>query len=97
MKVTEKCDMYSFGVLALEVFKGKHPGDFISSLLTPGVENVQLRDLLDQRLSPPSPQVEEVVMWIIKLAIACLHSNPQSRPSMHRVSQQLANKIIPQR
>ncbi|KAG5552617.1 hypothetical protein RHGRI_010640 [Rhododendron griersonianum] len=72
MKVTEKCDMYSFGVLALE-------------------------DLLDQRLSPPSPQVEEVVMWIIKLAIACLHSNPQSRPSMHRVSQQLANKIIPQR
>ncbi|KAI8558917.1 hypothetical protein RHMOL_Rhmol04G0133400 [Rhododendron molle] len=95
MKVTEKCDVYSFGVLALEVIKGKHPGDFVSSLLTPGVENVQLRDVLDQLLLPPSPQVEEVVMWIIRLAIACLHSNPQSRPSMHIVSQQLSTKIIP--
>ncbi|PON61565.1 Tyrosine-protein kinase, partial [Parasponia andersonii] len=32
MKVTEKCDVYSFGVLTLEVMMGKQPGDFISSL-----------------------------------------------------------------
>ncbi|MFQ6630695.1 hypothetical protein Gotur_008570, partial [Gossypium turneri] len=25
--VTEKCDVYSFGVLALEILMGKHPGD----------------------------------------------------------------------
>ncbi|XP_028117890.1 MDIS1-interacting receptor like kinase 2-like [Camellia sinensis] len=59
-KVTEKCDVYSFGVLALEVIKGKHPGDFIMSLLTPAVENIQLKDVLDQHLSPPSPEVDEV-------------------------------------
>ncbi|KAF3457517.1 hypothetical protein FNV43_RR02175 [Rhamnella rubrinervis] len=28
----EKCDMYSFGVVALEVIVGKYPGDLISSL-----------------------------------------------------------------
>ncbi|KAL3504512.1 hypothetical protein ACH5RR_034353 [Cinchona calisaya] len=33
MKVNEKCDFYSFGVLTLEVIMGKHPGDFISSML----------------------------------------------------------------
>ncbi|XP_028087304.1 MDIS1-interacting receptor like kinase 2-like [Camellia sinensis] len=61
MKVTEKCDIYSFGVLALEVIKGKHPGDFITSLLTAAVENIKLKVVLDQRLSPPSPEVEEIV------------------------------------
>ncbi|XP_027166024.1 MDIS1-interacting receptor like kinase 2-like [Coffea eugenioides] len=31
MKVTEKCDVYSFGVLTMEVMKGKHPGDLIAT------------------------------------------------------------------
>ncbi|KAK9019255.1 hypothetical protein V6N11_053781 [Hibiscus sabdariffa] len=29
MVVTEKCDVYSFGVLALEILMGKHPGELL--------------------------------------------------------------------
>ncbi|KAI5397286.1 hypothetical protein KIW84_063197, partial [Lathyrus oleraceus] len=32
MEVSEKCDVYSFGVLILEIVFGKHPGDFVSTM-----------------------------------------------------------------
>ncbi|KAG2675620.1 hypothetical protein I3760_12G013800 [Carya illinoinensis] len=55
MKVTEKCDVYSFGVLALEILMGKHPGDFICSLSSPSaMKNIKLKDVLDRRLPFPN-------------------------------------------
>ncbi|XP_044478465.1 MDIS1-interacting receptor like kinase 2-like [Mangifera indica] len=90
MEVTEKCDVYSFGVIAMEVIKGKHPGDIISSLLSHLTsENMLVKDILDQRLPLPPHEVEEQVMTIVKLATACLHADPRSRPSMHMISQML--------
>ena len=32
MQVSDKCNVYSFGVVALEVMMGRHPGDMLESL-----------------------------------------------------------------
>ncbi|KAG6698949.1 hypothetical protein I3842_08G045500 [Carya illinoinensis] len=90
-KVTEKCDVYSFGVLTLEVIKGNHPGDFISSLSSPSAkENIQLKDVLDQRLPSPTLEVEDELQTVVKLATECLNVHPQSRPTMRMISQVLS-------
>ncbi|XP_050376473.1 MDIS1-interacting receptor like kinase 2-like [Argentina anserina] len=92
MKVTEKCDVYSFGVLALEVLMGMQLGDLVSSIPNPSAnENTSLIDLLDQRLPPPTADVEDELITIARLAIQCRHSHPQSRPTMQMVSQVLSS------
>ncbi|XP_030454848.1 MDIS1-interacting receptor like kinase 2-like [Syzygium oleosum] len=90
--VTEKCDVYGFGVIAMEVIMGKHPGDLISisgpssSSLAKIGSDFLLQDVLDRRLSPPMGRDAEDVVSIAKLALGCLQVDPRRRPSMKGVS-----------
>ncbi|KAJ6745175.1 PROTEIN TIC110 CHLOROPLASTIC [Salix purpurea] len=105
MKVTEKCDVYSFGVVTMEVLMGRHPGDLIStlsshassssSLISPISQQTLLKDVLDQRISFPKNRAAEGVVQIMKIALACLHPNPHSRPAMGNISSELATKWPP--
>ncbi|RZB59878.1 MDIS1-interacting receptor like kinase 2 [Glycine soja] len=97
MEVNEKCDVYSFGVLALEILIGKHPGDVISSLLgsSPStlvastLDHMALMDKLDQRLPHPTKPIGKEVASIAKIAMACLTESPRSRPTMEQVANEL--------
>ncbi|KAL7609716.1 hypothetical protein Lser_V15G11862 [Lactuca serriola] len=82
MVVTEKCDVYSFGIVALEVMMGKHPGE----LPTLSADYLVLSSVGDSRIPCPSAQVEKKVNLVLNLSRACLNSNPQERPAMHQVS-----------
>lgn len=104
MEVNEKCDVYSFGVLALEVIMGKHPGDLISSLSTSSsssstppsnVLGLLMKNIVDQRLAAPGKQLAEEVVCVVKLAFACLRLIPQSRPTIRQVSLQLSKQMQP--
>jgi serine/threonine protein kinase len=103
MKVHEKCDVFSFGVLTLEVMMGKHPGDFISSLMfsastsssSPTGCNTLLKDVLDQRLPPPENELADGVALVAKLAFACLQTDPHHRPTMRQVSTELTTRWPP--
>ncbi|ESR55287.1 hypothetical protein CICLE_v10023511mg [Citrus x clementina] len=90
MKVTEKCDVYSFGVLALEVIKGDHPRDFISSISSSSSNrNISLNEILDPRLPTPPQNVQDELISIVEVAFLCLNESPESRPPMHTVCQLL--------
>ncbi|KAK3436700.1 hypothetical protein EUGRSUZ_C01534 [Eucalyptus grandis] len=90
----EKCDVYSFGVIALEIIMGKHPGYHISrecSSSTQSESPIMLKDVLDHRLSPSRLCLRDAqnVVLIAKLAFTCLQADPWLRPTMGRVSRQL--------
>jgi serine/threonine protein kinase len=68
-RVTEKCDIYSFGILALELFMGHHPGDFISSMAK---KSTQLEDFLDIRLSLPEAEIVNEIFKVIVVAVRCI-------------------------
>ena len=103
MKVDEKCDVYSFGVLTLEVMMGKHPGVLSSSLMfsastsssSPTGHNTLLKDVLDQRLPPPENELADGVAHVAKLAFACLQTDPNYRPTMRQVSTELTTRWPP--
>ena len=82
MKATEKCDVYSFVILTLEIIRGRHPGDLIDVLMSQKQGNIELKELLDQRLAYPSPENEKILVSILKIARSCLEVDPKSRPTM---------------
>ena len=92
MKVTEKCDIYSYGVVLLELLTGKTPvqpldqgGDLVNwvknyirtNSLTPG--------LLDARLNLQDRSIVDHMITVMKLALLCINMSPFDRPSMREV------------
>ncbi|KAL6620424.1 hypothetical protein ACP70R_035563 [Stipagrostis hirtigluma subsp. patula] len=86
-KVTEKCDVYGFGVLILEILTGRRPVEYLeddvvvlSDLVRGALEEGRLDDCMDPRLSGEF-SMEEATL-IIKLGLVCTSQLPSQRPDM---------------
>lgn len=103
LRVNEKCDIYGFGILILELVTGRRPVEY-------GEDNVVIlsdhaRVLLEQgnALDCVDPSMEEYpedeVLPVLKLALVCTSQIPSSRPSMAEVVQilQVIKTPVPQR
>ncbi|KAK3413356.1 hypothetical protein EUGRSUZ_I01922 [Eucalyptus grandis] len=94
--VNEKCDVYSFGVVAMETIMGEHPGDILLMLLTSYGEDIVLYKILDPRLPfPRTNSIAKTIVLIVSLALACLSTNPKSRPTMKQVSEAFLAQKLP--
>lgn len=100
--MNEKCDVYSFGAVTLEILAGRHPGDLISCLSSSSSSSDQtpayhdqgvVVDVLDQCLSPPTDREAGNVVRLAKIAFACLNGTPQSCPTMEHVAHKLSSQI----
>ncbi|KAI3746855.1 hypothetical protein L6452_09297 [Arctium lappa] len=93
MKITEKSDVYSYGVVILEVLTGKQP---IDPTIPDGLHVVDWvrqkkggREVVDPSLlSRPESDIEEMIQ-ALGVALLCVNSTPEERPTMKDVAAML--------
>ncbi|KAK4486261.1 hypothetical protein RD792_008931 [Penstemon davidsonii] len=98
-RATEKTDVYSFGVLVLEIVSGKRPTD--ASFIEKGLNIVGWLNYLvteNRQREIVDPQCEGVQVEsldaLLSIAIQCVSSGPEDRPTMHRVVQILESEVM---
>ncbi|KAG5232699.1 clavata1 receptor kinase family protein [Salix suchowensis] len=93
LKVDEKSDIYSFGVVLLELLTGKMPLDPAFEESVDIVEwvrrkirnNRALEEALDHSIAGQCKHVQEEMLLVLRIAILCTAKLPKDRPSMRDV------------
>ncbi|KAL8201263.1 hypothetical protein R6Q57_012602 [Mikania cordata] len=98
-RATEKTDVYSFGVLMLEVVSRKRPTD--ASFIEKGLNIVgwlnylvtedRQHEIVDCNCEGVRP---ETLDPLLSVAIQCVSSCPEDRPTMHKVVKTLESEVM---
>ena len=91
LKVDEKIDIYSYGVVLLELLTGKRPldPDFGESIDIVGwirrkIDNKSPEEALDPSVGN-CRHVQEEMLLVLRIALLCTAKVPKDRPSMRDV------------
>lgn len=92
MKVDEKIDIYSYGVVLLELLTGKQPldpefgesVDIVEWIRKKIRDNRPLEEALDNSVGN-CKHVQEEMLLVLRIALLCTAKLPKERPSMRDV------------
>ncbi|TKY48066.1 PTI tyrosine-protein kinase [Spatholobus suberectus] len=90
-KANESCDVYSFGILLLELASGKKPLEKLNSAVKRSISDWALPLACEKKLSElADPKlegnyVEEELKRVVLIALVCAQNQPEKRPTMLEV------------
>ncbi|KAJ0697743.1 putative protein kinase RLK-Pelle-LRR-III family [Helianthus annuus] len=89
-KADTKTDIYSLGVIMLELLTGKSPGEVeLSKWVQMTVREEWVSEVIDHELLGKNTSLGKKMDKMLQLAMDCVSTLPQGRPDVHLVLQQL--------
>ncbi|KAJ0254078.1 inactive leucine-rich repeat receptor-like protein kinase [Hirschfeldia incana] len=104
LRVNEKCDVYGFGVLILELVTGRRPVEYgedsfviLSDHVRVLLEQGNVLECIDPTME--GEYSEDEVLPVLKLALVCTSQIPSNRPTMAEIVQilQVISSPVPHR